>query len=135
MHGSARFNRPDRIAVRTPDDTAAFFEFEQAIIATGSRGAEPPGLRFDDDRVLDCTAALALTAVPASAAVVGAGYIGLGLATALAKLGAKVTLVEARSQSCPRSTPPWLRRCCVGSAGWALTCASAPPLSASTATC
>jgi dihydrolipoamide dehydrogenase len=95
VHGEARFNRADRVAVRTPDDRVAFFEFEHAIVATGSRPVALPGLPFDGERVLDSTAALALTAVPESVAVVGAGYIGLELGTALAKLGARVTVVEA----------------------------------------
>jgi dihydrolipoyl dehydrogenase len=95
VHGHARFNRPDRVAVETPDDRVVFLEFEHAIVATGSRAIELPDLPFDGERVLDSTGALALTAVPASVAVIGAGYIGLELGTALAKLGARVTVVEA----------------------------------------
>ncbi len=95
VHGEARFNRPDRVAVRTPDDRVVFLEFEHAIVATGSRPAPLPALPCDGERVLDSTGALALTAVPESVAVVGAGYIGLELGTALAKLGARVTVVEA----------------------------------------
>jgi dihydrolipoyl dehydrogenase len=95
VHGEARFNRPDRVAVRTPDDRVVFLEFEHAIVATGSRPAPLPGLACDGQRVLDSTGALALTAVPETAAVVGAGYIGLELGTALAKLGSRVTVVEA----------------------------------------
>ncbi|HEY7620216.1 MAG TPA: dihydrolipoyl dehydrogenase [Solirubrobacteraceae bacterium] len=95
VHGEARFNRPDRVAVRTPDDRVVFLEFEHAIVATGSRPAPLPTLSTDGERVLDSTGALALTAVPESVAVVGAGYIGLELGTALAKLGARVTVVEA----------------------------------------
>ncbi|MGZ6674114.1 MAG: FAD-dependent oxidoreductase, partial [Solirubrobacteraceae bacterium] len=101
VHGEARFNRADRVAVRTPEDRVAFFEFEHAIVATGSRPVALPGLPFDGERVLDSTAALALTAVPASVAVVGAGYIGLELGTALAKLGARVTVVEALDRILP----------------------------------
>jgi dihydrolipoamide dehydrogenase len=101
VHGEARFNRADRVAVRTPDDRVAFFEFEHAIVATGSRPIALPGLPFDGERVLDSTAALALTAVPESVAVVGAGYIGLELGTALAKLGARVTVVEALDRVLP----------------------------------
>jgi dihydrolipoyl dehydrogenase len=95
VHGEARFNRPDRVAVHTPDDLALFLEFQHAIVATGSRPIELPGLPFDGERVLDSTGALALTRTPKSVAVVGAGYIGLELGTALAKLGARVTVVEA----------------------------------------
>jgi dihydrolipoamide dehydrogenase len=101
VHGSARFNRPDQIAVRTPADQAIFFQFEQAIIATGSRDAELPGLPWEGGRVLGSTAALALSAVPDSVAVVGAGYIGLELGTALAKLGSRVTIVEAQDRILP----------------------------------
>lgn len=50
---------------------------------------------FDGDRVLDSAGLLALETVPASLCVVGGGYIGLELGTALAKLGTKVTIVEA----------------------------------------
>ena len=114
VHGEARFNRADRVAVHTPEDRVVFFEFEHAIIATGSRPVALPGLPFDGERVLDSTGALALTAVPASVAVVGAGYIGLELGTALAKLGARVTVVEALDRVLPTVeeslTAPVLRR-------------------------
>ena len=101
VHGEARFNRADRVAVRTPEDGVVFFEFEHAIVATGSRPVALPGLPFDGERVLDSTGALALTAIPASVVVVGAGYIGLELGTALAKLGARVTVVEALDRILP----------------------------------
>jgi dihydrolipoamide dehydrogenase len=114
VHGEARFNRADRVAVRTPEDRVVFFEFEHAIIATGSRPVALPGLPFDGERILDSTGALALTAVPDSVAVVGAGYIGLELGTALAKLGARVTVVEALDRVLPTVdaslTAPVLRR-------------------------
>ena len=125
MHGEARFNRADRVAVRTPEDRVAFFEFEHAIVATGSRPVALPGLPFDGERVLDSTGALALTAVPESVAVVGAGYIGLELGTALAKLGARVTVVEALDRVLPTVdeslTAPVLGAC----ARSASTCACA----------
>ena len=114
VHGEARFNRPDRVAVRTPQGGVRFLEFEHAVIATGSRPIELPGLPFDGERVLDSTAALGLRDLPASVAVVGAGYIGLELGTALAKLGARVSVVEALDRVLPtveRSlTAPVLRR-------------------------
>jgi dihydrolipoamide dehydrogenase len=114
VHGEARFNRPDRVAVHTPDDRAVFFEFRDAIVATGSRPTELRGLPFEGERVLDSTAALALTETPESVAVVGAGYIGLELGTALAKLGARVTVLEALGRVLPSVdealTAPVLRR-------------------------
>jgi dihydrolipoamide dehydrogenase len=114
VHGEARFNRPDRVAVHTPDDRALFLEFQHAIIATGSRPIELPSLSTDGERVVDSTGALALTKAPKSAAVIGAGYIGLELGTALAKLGTRVTVVEALDRVLPSVdeslTAPVLRR-------------------------
>ena len=67
---------------------------EVVVIATGSEAAELRSLPFGG-RVISSTEALALTEVPSELVVVGAGYIGLELGTAFAKLGAKVTVVEA----------------------------------------
>lgn len=67
---------------------------ENVILATGSLPSQLPGLPFGGD-VLSSTEALDLRAVPATLAVVGGGYIGMELGTAFAKLGAKVTIVEA----------------------------------------
>jgi dihydrolipoamide dehydrogenase len=59
-----------------------------------------PALPFDG-RVISSTEALSLPAVPERLAVVGAGYIGLELGTAFAKLGAKVTVIEAEDRILP----------------------------------
>ncbi|HEY1453091.1 MAG TPA: dihydrolipoyl dehydrogenase [Roseiarcus sp.] len=73
---------------------------EHLVIATGSEPVELPSLPFGGD-VLSSTDALALTEVPRSLAVVGAGYIGLELGIAFAKLGAQVTIVEALGKILP----------------------------------
>jgi dihydrolipoamide dehydrogenase len=69
-------------------------EFEHCIVATGSRPIEIPGFSFDDEPVLDSRQALAMDATPDSLVVVGAGYIGMELATVFAKAGTDVTVVE-----------------------------------------
>lgn len=73
---------------------------EHVILATGSRPAELPGLPFGGP-VISSTEALSLAAVPRRLAVVGAGYIGLELGLAFAKLGAAVTVVEATDRILP----------------------------------
>jgi dihydrolipoamide dehydrogenase len=110
--GTARFATARRVAVwegtRGPggeSGDAQFFEFGSAIVATGSRPVELPGLAFDGERVLDSTAALSLTRIPPRLAVVGGGYIGLELGTAFAKLGSRVTLVELAAQLLPGMDP------------------------------
>jgi dihydrolipoamide dehydrogenase len=101
IEGTARFASPDRVAVTLPDGSGRFFEFEHAIVAPGSRPAALPDLPVDGERVLTSTGALALDAVPSSVAIVGAGYIGLELGTALAKLGSRVAVVEALDRVLP----------------------------------
>jgi dihydrolipoamide dehydrogenase len=73
---------------------------EHVVLATGSRAASIPSLPFGG-RVISSTEALALTSVPERLVVVGAGYIGLELGTAFAKLGATVTILEAEDRILP----------------------------------
>ena len=77
---------------------------EHIVLATGSEPVELPTLKFGGD-VLSSTDALALIEVPQSLAVVGAGYIGMELGIAFAKLGAKVTIVEALPKILPLYDP------------------------------
>ena len=81
-------------AIVRADTGESRIEAEHLIIASGSEPALLPALPFGGD-VLSSTEALALTEVPEALAVIGAGYIGLELGQAFAKLGAKVTIVEA----------------------------------------
>ncbi|MDB5421734.1 MAG: dihydrolipoamide dehydrogenase [Brevundimonas sp.] len=73
---------------------------EHVILATGSTAVELPFLPFGD-RVISSTEALSLAEAPANLAVVGGGYIGLELGIAYAKLGSKVTIVEAQDRILP----------------------------------
>lgn len=70
------------------------------VIATGSAPVELAELPFGTD-VLSSTGALALERMPESLAVIGAGYIGLELGTAYARMGARVTIVEAADRILP----------------------------------
>ena len=54
--------------------------------------------------MISSTEALSLPEVPRRLVVVGAGYIGLELGIAFAKLGAEVTVVEAPTASCRATT-------------------------------
>jgi dihydrolipoamide dehydrogenase len=73
---------------------------EHVVLATGSVAAALPSLPFGG-KVISSTEALSLGAVPERLAVVGAGYIGLELGMAYAKLGAKVTVIEAEERVLP----------------------------------
>ena len=98
--GSARFSKPDRLAVVTGADVR-HLEFANCIIATGSRPAALASIPTDGDRIVDSTGALEFDSVPRHLVVVGGGYIGVELGTAWAKLGASVTIVEASTSLLP----------------------------------
>lgn len=105
--GHFRFTRPDQGALVTdPDRPPTHLRFTAAIIATGSRPAALPGVPFDGQRIISSTEALELDRLPASIAVVGGGYIGVEIGTALARLGAAVTIVEMADRLLPELEPP-----------------------------
>lgn len=101
LAGDLRFTRPNQAILGTPDGHASFVEFRDVVLATGSRPAVPLGLEPDGSHVLDSTGGLNMATLPASVAIVGAGYIGVELGTALAKLGSSVTIVEAAQRILP----------------------------------
>jgi len=103
MEGRAEFSGEDTVRVvhGGEGEGSESVEFEHAVIATGSRPTEIPGFEFDGEHVLSSRDALALESVPESLVVVGAGYIGMELATVFAKLGCDVTVVEQLADALP----------------------------------
>ena len=99
VDGWAHFRDGKTVEVETETGTQ-IIRAEAIVIATGSVPVELPTLPFGGS-VISSTEALALTEVPKTLAVVGGGYIGLELGTAYAKLGAKVTVVEAEDRILP----------------------------------
>ncbi|KQZ28905.1 dihydrolipoamide dehydrogenase [Mesorhizobium sp. Root552] len=93
VQGWAKFRDGKTVEVETETGTQVI-RAENVVIATGSAPVELPFLPFGGN-VISSTEALSLPAVPERLAVVGGGYIGLELGMAFAKLGAKVTVVEA----------------------------------------
>jgi dihydrolipoamide dehydrogenase len=100
VEGWARFQDGKTVEVET-EIGRQMIRAEQVVIATGSSAIELPFLPFGG-KVISSTEALALTEVPGRLVVVGAGYIGLELGTAFAKMGAAVTVVEAQSRILPQ---------------------------------
>ncbi|AHD03335.1 dihydrolipoyl dehydrogenase [Leisingera methylohalidivorans] len=99
FEGRARFLDGKTIVVKRGEKSTQI-RAERIVIASGSAPVALPSMPFGGN-ILSSTEALALQAVPESLAVVGAGYIGLELGTAFAKLGAKVTVVEAEDRILP----------------------------------
>ncbi|MBR0740785.1 dihydrolipoyl dehydrogenase [Bradyrhizobium liaoningense] len=99
VQGHARFRDGKTIVVETETGPKTI-KAETVVIATGSAPVELPSLPFGGN-VISSTGALSLTDVPKSLVVVGGGYIGLELGTAFAKLGSKVSVVEAQDRILP----------------------------------
>ncbi|WP_435360222.1 dihydrolipoyl dehydrogenase [Haloarchaeobius sp. DFWS5] len=96
VEGKAEFAGNDKVRIVHSGEGqgSESIEFEHCIIATGSRPIQIPNFEFDEDYVLSSKGALELDAVPDDLVVVGAGYIGMELASVYAKLGSDVTVVE-----------------------------------------
>lgn len=107
LQGHARFRDGKTVAVET-ETGIQVIRARTIVIATGSEPVSLPDLPFGGP-VISSSDALALTALPDRLAVVGGGYIGLELGMAFARLGSKVTIVEADSRILPLYDPELTR--------------------------
>ncbi|GHC80274.1 dihydrolipoyl dehydrogenase [Limoniibacter endophyticus] len=110
--GQATFRDGRTVSVETEIGTQ-IIHAENVVIATGSIPVELPGLPFGE-HVLSSTQALSMKQLPQTMAVVGAGYIGLELGIAFAKMGVSVSIIEATDRILPlydaELTKPVMRR-------------------------
>lgn len=96
LRGSARLLGQGRVAL--DGDTLAA---ERIILATGSRPKLLPGLEPDGQRILTSDQLLDLRELPNHLVILGAGAIGVEFASAFARLGSRVTLLEAQDRLLP----------------------------------
>lgn len=99
--GQARITGPGQVAIAGGPVIAA----KNIVIATGARPRSLPGLEPDGKRVLSSRDALAMTELPKSIVIVGAGAIGVEFASIFNSFGVDVTLVEALPQILPAEEP------------------------------
>jgi len=102
--GTARLTSRNTVEI-TDKDGKTTVAADNIILATGSRPIEIPGFKFDGKWIVDSTGALDFAAVPERLVVIGGGYIGLEIGTLYAKLGSKVTVVEALPGVLPGTDP------------------------------
>lgn len=101
VQGEAHFQDSNTLRVEEEHD-AVNIEFENAVIATGSKPVEIPGFEFENDRVISSRELLELEEVPEELVVVGGGYIGMEAVTKFCKFGSTVKVLEARDRVLPR---------------------------------
>jgi dihydrolipoamide dehydrogenase len=101
LKGRARLSGANTVAIDGQKEVSA----RQIVIATGSRPAELPFLKWDGQKVVSSDELLNLEAVPASLLVVGAGAVGLEWALIYSYLGSKVTVAEIMETVVPGTDP------------------------------
>lgn len=100
LEGSAVFQSSTEVRVQNAETTHV--KFEHAILATGSHPRGLPSAEFrEGGRIMSSDTALGLIEIPEKLLVVGAGHIGIGLASVYATLGSQVTIVEQLGEILP----------------------------------
>ncbi|WP_448511681.1 dihydrolipoyl dehydrogenase [Photorhabdus laumondii] len=100
VNGFGKFTGANTLVVEG-EGGATTINFDNAIIAAGSRPIQLPFIPHDDPRVWDSTDALALTTVPSRLLVMGGGIIGLEMGTVYHALGSQIDVVEMLDQVIP----------------------------------
>ncbi|RZU98382.1 dihydrolipoyl dehydrogenase family protein [Spiribacter vilamensis] len=112
--GEARF-----LDARTIEVKGNRLRARRFVIATGSQPTIPPIPGLDDVPYLTNETVFDETTLPARLAVIGGGPIGTELGQAFARLGSRVTLIEAGGQILPKDDPALAQqlRACLESEG------------------
>ena len=93
--GHGRLLKGMKVEFTPADGDVELIDAKHVILASGSAPIELPVAKFDGEKIIDSWDTLELETVPETLGVVGAGVIGLELGSVWARLGAKVTILEA----------------------------------------
>jgi pyruvate/2-oxoglutarate dehydrogenase complex dihydrolipoamide dehydrogenase (E3) component len=107
VRGHGRLVGERRVAVTVVGGSVRVLQAEQAVVvATGSRAAVPPVPGLADVRPWDNRDVTQMTAVPSRLLVLGGGAVGLEMAQAVKRLGARsVVVIEAADRLLGREEP------------------------------
>src|SRR5690554_574197 len=95
FEGHGKLLAGKQVEVSKADGSSEVLAAENVILASGSKPVEIPPAPVDQKIIVDSTGALDFQSVPGTLGVIGAGVIGLELGSVWARLGAKVTVLEA----------------------------------------
>lgn len=100
VNGYGKFSGPNTIIV-AGEEGEVTINFDNAIIAAGSRPIQLPFIPHEDPRIWDSTDALKLKEVPKNLLIMGGGIIGLEMGTVYHALGSNIDVVEMFDQVIP----------------------------------
>jgi dihydrolipoamide dehydrogenase len=96
IKAKAKLSSPNEVTADGQKIKAKFI-----IIATGSRPAELPFLKFDNQRIISSNELLEIKSAPRTLMIVGGGAIGAEFASIFSCLGTSVTIVELLDRLLP----------------------------------
>ena len=94
IEGLGSFVDKNTIEVTKADGTQERISAKYFIIATGSEVTKLPGVDLDEKVIVSSTGALDLEKVPGKMIVIGAGVIGLEMASVWSRFGTEIEVVE-----------------------------------------
>ena len=95
LSGRGKVLAGNKVEITKDDSSIEILESKNIIIASGSSPIEIKAAEFDGKNIVNSTGALNFEEVPKTLGVIGAGVIGLELGSVWARLGSKVTVIEA----------------------------------------
>lgn len=101
LQGTAEFIDPHHLRVISSTGSSQEIEAAYILIATGSEPISLPDIPFNGRQIVSSTGALSLPAVPERLVVIGAGVIGVELASVYCRLGSQVHVIEMLDHVCP----------------------------------
>jgi dihydrolipoamide dehydrogenase len=97
LHAKARLLNGKSVEIIPVDgSTPSVLEAEHIILASGASPIGLPCAPIDNEFILDIGAALNLQVLPKRLAIIGAGIVGLEIASIWSRLGAETILLEAQ---------------------------------------
>jgi len=94
INGKGRLLSPSQLQVQLGDGSKKEITARRIIIATGSNCKEISLSGGIGKETINTTDALELKEIPKSMLIIGAGFVGIALATIFSRLGTSVTIVE-----------------------------------------
>lgn len=94
IEGRAKFLDKNTVEVTNTDGSKQKLTAKNFVIATGSEVTKLPNVEIDEKIIVSSTGALDLTAVPKKMIVIGAGVIGLEMASVWGRFGTQIEVVE-----------------------------------------
>lgn len=99
--GFGSLKTKNEVLITSDDGKTETINTKNIILATGSKPMIPANFNYDKKRVISSTEALNISKLPKKMVVVGAGVIGLEMASVFARLGTEVNIIEFQKTILP----------------------------------